>query len=226
MRSCRAVTCSATSHQLGPLQSCRFQVLPLACAARFRFTGGWVRWFPINRYGCRGGVDPFRGRAVYISTLSKNKKPGSARNCTWFAGLRNRCSSAKASPAKSAAAPIRTEISRFSTGRYAFSASAAYIWGDQPDSNRYLEDHNLSCCLCNMAAVERTSNRRPGRSRTSINSLIRRVCSVAVTPRALKTKNPCSELRAWVAFRDELPKRFSTLRGLPCPGDQPYWFRA
>lgn len=30
----------------------RFQVLPLACAWRFRFTGGWVRWFPINRYEC------------------------------------------------------------------------------------------------------------------------------------------------------------------------------
>ena len=40
---------------------------------RFRFTGGWVRWFPINRYGCRGRnrtcTDAFKARWPTVSRL-------------------------------------------------------------------------------------------------------------------------------------------------------------
>ena len=140
---------------------------------------------PVRNF-VEAGIAPARPRSkrggllLADSTLSKNGNLGLARNRAWFPGLRNRCSSskasgpsqelagvgyrarfpglkdrcssAKASPAESAAAPIRTEFSRSSNGRYSKPAPTAY-WGDQPDSNRLREGHGLSCCLYNMAAI-------------------------------------------------------------------------
>lgn len=160
-----------------------------------------------SRIFVEAGIAPAQPRSkrggllLADSTLSKNENLGLARYRAWFPGLRNRCSSSKASgpsqelagvgyrarfpglkdrcssskasPAKSAAAPIRTEFSRSSNGRYSKPAPTAY-WGDQPDSNRLREDHSLLCCPYNMAAMRQIV--RPGRIRTSINSLIRRVC--------------------------------------------------
>lgn len=50
----------------------------------------------LSRRHLRGDLASFRTPSIWF-VLSKSEKLGSARNCTWFAGLRNRCSSAKAS---------------------------------------------------------------------------------------------------------------------------------
>lgn len=93
----RAVTCAGPRINLDPFKGTGSRCCPWHAQALplYRRLGSLVPNKPVWLSKPRR---PLSGsRVLFAPTLSKNDKSGSARNCTWFAGLRNRCSSAKAS---------------------------------------------------------------------------------------------------------------------------------